>query len=210
MCGIFGYIATPGQRPNMRLLEELALWTMQRGRDAFGLAWIDQHGGVGHFKRPGSALANLDALDHVRSAVAIIGHCRYATNGDPRDNDNNHPHPSGDGWLVHNGTVRDHHKMAKRRRIELETECDSELVAKLVARGRGKLLTRAAKAFEAIAGPQAVLGLYPGERRMLVARRTKPLHFTKAKSGVYLASLPNGMPGNVRAVLDGWAGLLAI
>jgi glucosamine 6-phosphate synthetase-like amidotransferase/phosphosugar isomerase protein len=210
MCGIFGYVATEHGKPDMYRLEELAIVTSTRGDDAFGLAWMDSKGGIGHFKRPGSALENLDALELVKDAVAIIGHCRYATKGNPWNNDNNHPHVSGEGFLVHNGTVPDHVTLAKRRRIALETECDSELLAKMVARGRGTLEARARKAFHVTPAPMALLGIYPDERQMLVARRTKPLHFGKDGTGLYLASLAIGLPGAVKRVLEGYVGVLAI
>ena len=38
-------------------------------------------------------------------AAVVVGHCRYATHGSPRDNRNNHPHPAGSGQLMHNGVV---------------------------------------------------------------------------------------------------------
>lgn len=51
---------------------------------------------------------------YARGALALIGHCRWATHGSPADNRNNHPHPAGRGWIVHNGVVFNHGELAER------------------------------------------------------------------------------------------------
>jgi glucosamine 6-phosphate synthetase-like amidotransferase/phosphosugar isomerase protein len=208
MCGVFGYLARGG-RPNLDRLRRLALETEARGRHAFGLAWLDANGGLGCYKRPGPASANLGVLELVRDAVVVVGHCRYATVGDPEENENNHPHRSGRGYIVHNGTVFNHAQLRKRHRLATAGECDSEVLAKLLTKMRGKLLARATAAISQTQGPLAVLGVWDNPARLLVARDGKPLHFGKAGPDLYLASLPFGLPGKVLAVQDGWTGVLA-
>jgi len=208
MCGVFGYLARDG-RPNLDRLRLLALETEARGRHAFGLAWIDANGGIGTWKRPGPAHEALDALELVRDAVLVLGHCRYATVGDPAEDDNNHPHRSGTGWIVHNGTVLNHASLRARYGLKTAGECDSEVLAKLVAKMRGKLHERAAAAIQRTHGPLAILGLWTDPVRLLIARDGKPLHFGKAGGDLYLASMPAGLPGKVLAVQDGWTGVLA-
>ena len=41
-------------------------------------------------------------------ARMLVGHCRWATQGDPSNNLNNHPHPADGGWIVHNGQLRNY------------------------------------------------------------------------------------------------------
>ena len=106
MCGIFGFITKDGRGPDLARLRRIATETQRRGHHAFLLAWLAADGGIHTFKRPGPATANLRRLDACQDALVVVGHCRWATHGRPEDNRNNHPHPAGCGWLVHNGVVR--------------------------------------------------------------------------------------------------------
>ena len=96
------------KRPRLARLRRIAAETQHRGHHAFGLAWLGRDGDIHTFKRPGPATANLGDLDRCRGAAVVIGHCRWATHGRPEDNRNNHPHPAGRGWFVHNGVVQNH------------------------------------------------------------------------------------------------------
>lgn len=59
----------------------------------------------------------------------LMGHTRYATHGDSKDNKNNHPHYTADMRyvLIHNGVVMD-----ELPEIEIEGECDSEKLLRLI------------------------------------------------------------------------------
>jgi len=202
MCGIFGYITRDGQGPDIDRLRRIALVTQTRGDHAFGLAWIDRNGRMQTFKAPGSAKSHLDELERCRDAVAIIGHCRYATHGSPRDNRNNHPHIAGSGMLVHNGIIFNFDQIAQRHGLKPQTQCDSEILGLLIPRGGGSIVQRAAWAVNQTFGDLAVLGLWQKPTRMLLVRRGRPLCFGEGREGLYLASLPEGLPGEVKAFPD--------
>lgn len=106
MCAILGVSFAPGSTINRRALgSALLTYGESRGHDASGYAYVSPDGD-GYYKKdvPGSRL-NMRALP--QDATAMILHTRAATQGDPRDNDNNHPvlSPSGDIRLVHNGVI---------------------------------------------------------------------------------------------------------
>ena len=202
MCGIFGFLSTNGRGPDLACLRRIAAETETRGRHAFGLAWIDVEGELRTFKRPGAATACLDDLDACRHAVAVVGHCRWATHGDPQDNRNNHPHPAGRGWLVHNGVVRNYAELLRRYGLRPRTACDSEVLGLLMMRRAGPLVERAAWAVAQTEGPLALLGLWGDPVRLLVVRRGHPLCFSETPGGLYFASLPAGLPGKVFSVAD--------
>lgn len=203
MCGIFGFITNAGEGPDIRRLRRLAVITQTRGAHAFGLAWVDADGRLEAFKRPGPASDHLDELERCRDAVAMVGHCRYATHGSPLNNRNNHPHAAGSGWLVHNGVVHNHAGLAVRHGLCTRTQCDSEVLALLMAKGRGSVSQRSAWVANQAAGDLALLGLWRNPTRLLVARRGRPLHFAQARDGYYFASLAVGLPGQPQAVFDG-------
>jgi glucosamine 6-phosphate synthetase-like amidotransferase/phosphosugar isomerase protein len=209
MCGVFGFITTDGKGPDIERLRRLALVTQTRGRHAFGLAWIDGGGEIRTFRQPGPAEAFLDELASCRASVAMIGHCRLATHGAPEDNRNNHPHAAGGGQLVHNGMVANYRQLARQHRLDLRTECDSEVLALMMARCGGAIIRRAAWAANQAEGELALLGLWRSPARLMVARRGRPLHFGRAAEGFYFASLPNGLPGRVQPVADATARVVA-
>ena len=195
MCGLFGFVAKQGRNVDLDRLATIATATEQRGRDAFGLVWTTTAGGLGTYKRPGAATDGLDDLLMVDGATIIAGHCRWATHGCPSNNRNNHPHAAGRGYLVHNGTVQNHEALAKKYRLARETECDTEVLARLVNRTAGTILQRTAWAAEQAVGKLAVLGVWANPGRMILVRNGNPLYFGQNEDGFYFGSFPVAIPG---------------
>ncbi len=201
MCGVFGFISKNGKGPDVPRLKRIARVTEIRGRHAFGLAW-ENDGQVETFKRPGAASSCLSDLGRVRGSQAVIGHCRWATNGVPEDNANNHPHHVGKGWLIHNGRVGNYLELVEQFDLDIQTECDSEVLGMLITRGGGSLLGRSRFMRSVAEGTMAVLGLWANPVRMLVMRSGRPLHFGEDNRGFYFASLASQLPGRVYALRD--------
>jgi len=208
MCGVFGFITKDGRGPDLARLRRIAAETEQRGHHAFGLAWLGADGAIHTYKRPGPATANLGDLNQCRGATAMIGHCRWATHGRPEDNRNNHPHPAGRGWFVHNGIVFNHATLVRQFRLAPQTQCDSEVLGLLMARFPGALGLRAARTAEAADGRLAILGLWRNPARLLIVRNGNPLAFGETSGGYYFASLPEELPGQVVSLKDEYAGVL--
>ena len=200
MCGLFGFISQNGGGPDLARLRRIAAETETRGRHAFGLAWLDAGGRLQTFKRRGAASARLSDLELCRDARIVIGHCRYATHGDPADNRNNHPHPAGGGWIVHNGMVHNFEDLIEAHTLHPRTECDSEVLGLLIAKSAGPLSARTAHTVGLAEGPLALLGLWPD--RLVVARRGNPLNFGMTKDGFYFGSLSRELPGATAEVMD--------
>ena len=108
MCGIFGFITKDGRGPGP------GPPAADRRRDATpwpprvraGVAWTPT--ASPHVQTPGPGDRQPGRPRRCRGATIVVGHCRWATHGAPADNRNNHPHPAGRGWLVHNGVVHNH------------------------------------------------------------------------------------------------------
>ena len=206
MCGVFGFISDDNSGPDLDRLREIARVTQTRGTDAYGFAWIDSRNRMHAFRQTGAIGDNLDTLDMLGDARLIIGHTRYATQGDPDDNINNHPHPCDGGWLVHNGMIPDYERIMRRMALRGVSRCDSELLALIIERGRGNMAQRCASAARSVGNvPLVTLGLWRHPRpRIIAVRRGNPLHFGNAGGALYLASLARGLPGAVRPAHDGY------
>jgi len=100
MCGVFGFVSSGEGRLNLAALKRIARVTESRGPHAFGFAWIDGRGRLHCFKQTGRITDSLALLGMAAGARMLIGHCRYATHGDYRQNINNHPHAADGGWIV--------------------------------------------------------------------------------------------------------------
>ncbi|QDU88385.1 Glutamine--fructose-6-phosphate aminotransferase [isomerizing] [Pirellulimonas nuda] len=203
MCGLFGFVATPGQTFNIDRLARIAEVTQRRGPHAFGFAWVDARGRLKMFKRTGKISDYIGCLAMAHDARMLIGHCRYATHGSPSNNLNNHPFACDGGWLVHNGVIHQHEELNEGYMLSPTTQCDSETLALLVEELDGTMLQRVAKAAKLCGGaPLATMALWRNPLRMVVLRSgTQPLHTGSTREGTYLASLPGGLPG-VRKIRD--------
>lgn len=202
MCGLFGFITKCGHGPGLDTLIKIAAITETRGRHAFGFAWVNPDGRLHHYKRPGPGSDNYADLEAVKDAVAVVGHCRYATHGDPQDNTNNHPHRAGQGWLVHNGQVTNYQDLIQKFSLTMRTACDSEVLGTLMSRMPGSLTARARKVSLKAQGKMAFLGLWNGPARIVFAKNGNPLHVGETRRSLYFGSLAEGLPGKIMKVSD--------
>ena len=202
MCGVFGFVAKDSGPLNLSILKRIARVTERRGPHAWGLAWLTRHGRLCMYKQTGRIRDSLGLLSMAKDATMLIGHVRYATQGDPANNLNNHPHPCDGGWIVHNGVIPNFRQIITEHQLHSVTECDSEILGLLVEKLQGDLLTRCVDTAN-IAGERnlVMLGLWkPG--RLIAVRRGNPLHVGETGRGYYLASLPDELPGQVHEVTN--------
>ena len=183
----------------MKTLRRIALVTETRGPHAWGIAWYDRDGELHMYKQTGRISESLDMLKIARDALLLIGHTRWATQGTPDDNRNNHPHASDDGWYVHNGTIPSYRRLIHTHQLVPRTDCDSEVIGLLM--DQHSAVTRLNRCIYAanVTGerPFAMLGLWPGE--LVMVRKNNPLHRGETKKGIYFGSLAGGLP-NAEAV----------
>lgn len=63
----------------------------------------------------------------------LVGHCRGATHGNPKDNRNNHPFVCGNIVGVHNGIISNYHDIIKSMpEVVVEGTCDSESIFSMI------------------------------------------------------------------------------
>lgn len=202
MCAIFGFISRRRRPIRFDIVRDIVAANIIRGPHAFGFAWIDSRGRLHAYKQTGRLTDHFGALGIARDARLLIGHLRWATHGDPSENLNNHPHPVDGGWLVHNGVVRNYEALVRTKQLWNVSACDSEAIGLLIERMDGTRLARSARAAAMVEGNLATLALWSRPDALVAVRRGNPLHVARDESGVYLATLRDGLPGKPLAVRD--------
>ena len=197
MCGVFGFVSTNGGKFSMAALRRVAFANQVRGSHAWGMAWIGDDGILKMHKSTGAIGQSLDQLAMASDAKVLIGHTRYATQGCPLDNRNNHPHQADDGYIVHNGMIPHYRHIVREYGLTMTTDCDSEVLARLIeqstAETRLKQCIDAANIVQEL--PLVMLGIW-ADGTMTAVRDGNPLWTGETKAGVYLSSLEE-LPGTI-------------
>lgn len=182
MCGIVGYL---GDKNVYDILINGLKRLEYRGYDSAGLALVTPEGNVNIYKAKGK-VSNLEQYckDKKLDARAGIAHTRWATHGEPTDN-NAHPHFSEDGnlALVHNGTI-ENYKLLKealeKQGCTFSTDTDTEVLVQLIEHIRltnnCSLLDAVCETLRKVVGAYAMAVVERGNPdRIIAARRSSPL-----------------------------------
>ena len=157
MCGIIGVVALGDLKSKkaeemrqeaMRLIATKLLFvTQERGKDATGISTMFNDGNYMILKmgiaspefvtRWGGTETDYNGYikaweQYVKPAKICIGHCRKASIGDVYNNANNHPIKAGEIIGVHNGTLKNHHRIFRLLDIKQDGEVDSEAIMRLI------------------------------------------------------------------------------
>lgn len=144
MCGIAGYCLNPthAKRVSTSMLAgQMLLDIEHRGYHATGTAYINPKNGKRVIRK-----APVSATQFVRrsgthlcdGASTAILHTRWATQGTPDNNANNHPIPRGRIVLTHNGHVSNDAELFKQLKVDRLGQVDSEAVTALIAFSKAK------------------------------------------------------------------------
>ncbi|MDG2472297.1 MAG: glutamine--fructose-6-phosphate transaminase (isomerizing) [Pseudomonadales bacterium] len=180
MCGIVGGVA---QRDIAEILIEGLRRLEYRGYDSAGLSVTNQQAVNTRIRRVGKVQALADAVvDNEASGGTGVAHTRWATHGEPNEN-NAHPHVSNERiTIVHNGIIENHQQLKQRlseQGFEFVTDTDSEVICHLIhyyLKTTQLLLTavqQAVKELEGAYGTVVMDNNDPG--RLVVARSGSPL-----------------------------------
>lgn len=142
MCGIAGFCLHKDERVDARKLSTALLTQiMSRGTDATGAAWVKsdkttKKASIVVSKAPVKATDFTGYMsDMPASARRVILHTRYATQGTPGNNLNNHPIVSGRVVGVHNGHLSNDDAIFNYfADVERRGEVDSEAAFALLDR----------------------------------------------------------------------------
>lgn len=192
MCGIIGYVGDE-QKAMEVILEGLGKLEY-RGYDSAGLAMIEN----GHIfiEKKSGKLENLkNALNGKKEEAYVgIGHTRWATHGNPTD-ENSHPHFSEDRKVavVHNGIIENYLELKEellKDGYNFSSQTDSEVVAHLFSKYyTGDMVETIMKVIDKIRGSYA-LGIIDSETpdKIVCTRKESPLILGLGKGKNFIAS----------------------
>lgn len=195
MCGIVGYI---GDGNVYDVLVKGLHRLEYRGYDSAGIALVAPDGRLNLYKAKGK-VSNLE--DYCRGkdlrAKAGIAHTRWATHGEPSDN-NAHPHFSQDGRiaLVHNGTIENYKLLKdalKQHGCTFHSETDTEVLVQLIEyikiNNNCSLLDAVREALKQVVGAYAIAVIERDHPDTIIAaRKSSPLVIGVGKDETFLAS----------------------
>lgn len=195
MCGIVGYV---GDKNVYDILIKGLHRLEYRGYDSAGIALANPSGKINIYKSQGK-VSNLEDFckDKNLEAKSGIAHTRWATHGEPSDN-NAHPHFSEDGnlALVHNGTI-ENYQIIKDALVEqgctFHSETDTEVLVQLIeyikVKNNCSLLDAVREALKQVVGAYAIAVIEKDNPdRIIAARNSSPLAVGIGENETFLAS----------------------
>jgi glucosamine--fructose-6-phosphate aminotransferase (isomerizing) len=202
MCGIVGYV---GETNALYVLIPALQRLEYRGYDSAGIAVI-KDGKIRVAKKKGKIsqlISYLSEIDFPTYANIGIGHTRWATHGEPSDN-NAHPHLDCTGKItvVHNGIIENFAEIKSEliSRHSFSSETDTEIVAHLIEEeiktGKVDFETAFEKAISKIDGTWAIASFFSDEPdKIICARKGAPLVIGVWDKGFIISSdIPSLLP----------------
>jgi glucosamine--fructose-6-phosphate aminotransferase (isomerizing) len=224
MCGIFGYVGTRDEAPQLVLagLKKLEY----RGYDSWGIA-THQDGRAParllvekHVGKIGQATTQLPG-GHV-----ALGHTRWATHGGVTEA-NAHPHLDCQGRLavIHNGIIENHEELKRDLQADghtFKSQTDTEVVCHLMEAelqsdeateqaGSERLVQALMRVFRRLEGLSAISVLDPQTECIAAAKNGSPLVLGWGEDGNFLSSDSSALLEHTRRltfVEDGQAALI--
>ena len=179
MCGIIGAASSR----NVGKLLVQGLHKMEyRGYDSAGIA-LHQKDSIFNLRTLGKVSLLEDGMIEQRPKSKLgIAHTRWATHGQPSE-ENAHPHASsGEVHIVHNGIIENYLELTDKLTKEgytFKSETDSEVIAHLLHQhfqSSGDLLTAMHDAIKELDGAYAIAAIHINDKnRLIVARNKSPL-----------------------------------
>ena len=190
MCALFGWMDYAGKIPHkvlMKLTQALANAAEERGTDASGISYVkDRH--VTIYKRPKPAHK---MRFHVpEGTAAVMGHTRFATQGDRRRNYNNHPFRGFAGQefaFAHNGVLYNDKELRRMKKLPVtKIETDSYIGVQLIERSGDLSFDSLQKMAEDVSG-NFTFTLLDAENSLYIIKGSSPMYLIHFETlGLYV------------------------
>ena len=200
MCGIIA--AAANQNIGNLLIDGLHKMEY-RGYDSAGIAIIDENEDISFLRSLGKVSLLEEKINNQKLEGHVgIAHTRWATHGEPSEQ-NAHPHFSSDKvYIVHNGIIENHLEMTeflKTKGYEFTSQTDSELIAHLLdfhSAPKQSFIHTMQKAIKELDGAFAIAAIeHNNAKSVYLARNKSPLLIGIGDGMMLAASDPLALGG---------------
>lgn len=200
MCGIIA--AAANQNIGNLLIDGLHKMEY-RGYDSAGIAIIDENQDISFLRSLGKVSLLEEKINNQKLEGHVgIAHTRWATHGEPSEQ-NAHPHFSSDKvYIVHNGIIENHLEMTeflKTKGYEFTSQTDSELIAHLLdfhSAPKQSFIHTMQKAIKELDGAFAIAAIeHSNAKSVYLARNKSPLLIGIGDGMMLAASDPLALGG---------------
>lgn len=206
MCGIAGIYRFGKEPIKEETIALLFTGNEHRGNDAAGMAFLQADGSVQVSKLDVPAWKFTCSEQYEKfvdeylkaDTVAVIIHARGASQGTPRDNNNNHPLYADNTAIIHNGHIHNDDETFTRLGLQRKAETDSDVIRAIF--DEWGFTERAYKELNRLDGSIAGAAIspdYPGKlilfksgSPMAIASTDDHLIFSSEKKTIYQALRP--------------------
>ena len=198
MCGIGGVVRW-GQLP---ITEEhiriLLIGNEHRGNDASGIALQQVDGSIDICKKdkPGwQFVTDYEYEKFIKDKLhpdsrCVLVHARGASQGNPRDNNNNHPMYAGLSAIVHNGVIKNDDWLFDNQKLERKSTTDSDILRAIV--DKHGITKEAIFAMDKATGSGAIAAIHPEfQDKLLLVRSGNPLTLASNDDFLFFSSEKN-------------------
>lgn len=198
MCGIAGVIRFGHKPIDPEALAVLLVGNEHRGNDATGIAVVQPDGAVAVHKEdiPAWKFVSTKAYetflaDNLKPDTwAVLLHTRAATQGNPRENKNNHPLSVGKAAIIHNGMISNDHTLFNAMELERGAETDSDIIRAIV--DEHGITPKAMETLNRMAGSAAGAAVHPDyPKKVLLFRSGSPMTLASTQDFLFFASEKN-------------------
>lgn len=195
MCGIAGIVRWGKQPISEETLAILLVGNEHRGNDAAGIAIQQENGTIDILKQdcPGWKLVLSPEYEAFikkylqKDSRCVLLHARGASQGNPRDNNNNHPMSAGAGAVVHNGVIRNDDFLFTQNKLERKAETDSDILRAIV--DSTGITKDTIKKIGTATGSGTIAALHPDfPGQLLLIRSGNPLTLASNEDFFYFSS----------------------
>lgn len=195
MCGIAGVKRFGTEPITVEEIRSLLLGIEHRGNHATGMALVNPDHTVHVFKQDTPAwrfVNNEDTLKFLADFLndetkTVILHTRWATQGNPKVNQNNHPMFLDKVAAVHNGTIHNDTFLFNNEKVARSCETDSDIIRALL--DKYGFTPEGVKALNRMSGSAAIAAINPDKPdELFLARSGSPIKYAVSDEKFWWAS----------------------